>query len=331
MKPSQIISTTKSAYAAMQSVFYWGPPGTAKSSCGRQAATDLKVDFIDVRLSIMEPSEMRFMMTVDDKGAMKFKRPFFIPAKGKGIIMLDELVQCAPSMQAAASQLILDRRVGEHVLGDGWLVIGAGNRKSDRAATNNMPTHIANRFVHLTMDVSLDEWVAWALTHNIDIRVIAFLKWREKLLFNFDPQAKGEAFASPRSWEFASKMLTAGIADDCLMDVMKGTVGEGAATEFVGFLRVFEKLPSIDAIILNPGQAVIPAEPAVLYAIASAMVLRATKDNLNKIAKYMDRVKDAGRPEFPVIALKEIALKKPELTNTRAYVEWASSLSSLIA
>lgn len=339
MKLSAFIAIVVAAYqgGSKQPIMAWGPPGVGKSAGAAAAAELLKqllkdkgFGFIDLRLALMEPIDLRGLPNFKD-GKVVWSLPAFLPTSGRGVLFLDELVQASPSMQAAASQLILDRRIGDYVLPEGWMVIAAGNRKSDRASTMAMPTHIANRFVHVTIDVSIDEWVAWALTHNIDMRIIAFLKWRPNLLHHFDPQSKGEAFASPRSWEFASRMLAANLPAGSLLEVMKGCVGEGAAAEVTGFLSVYEKMPSIDTILLNPANAPLPGEPAVLYAVSTALVHRADKDNLGKISKYFDRIKDAQRPEFAVMALKEISLKKPELAKTRPYVEWASAMSTFTA
>lgn len=339
MKLSAVIATITAAYFApvKQPIMLWGPPGVGKSQGVRQAAKligqrlkDPHFGFIDLRLSLLEPIDLRGFPMIE-KGSVKWALPSFLPTSGNGVLFIDEVVQANPSMQAAASQLILDRRIGEYVLPEGWIVIAAGNRKSDRATTTAMPTHIANRFIHLAVEVNTDEWIAWALKSGIDIRVVAFIKWREKLLHRFDPQDKGEAFASPRSWEFASNMLASGIPDASLLEVMKGTVGEAAGTEFTGFLRVYEKMPDIDTILLNPAQAEVPTDLAVLHAVTSTLVHRADKDNLGRISKFFDRVKDCGRPEFAVVALKEIALKKPEVMKTRAYVEWASNMSALTA
>lgn len=330
MKISQMKSVARAAYAARQPIMVWGPPGVGKSSGIHQSADEQSIDFIDLRLGLLESIDLRGL-PVTKGDAVKWVLPSFLPRKGKGIVFLDEFVQASPSIMSAASQLILDRRVGEYVLPDGWVVWAAGNRKSDRASTNSMPTHIANRFVHLYIEVSFEEWVAWALTHDIDIRVIAYLKWRPAMLHQFDPQQKGEAFQTPRSWEFASNMLKQGLDDSVLLDVMNGTVGIGASAEFVGFLKVFDKMPSFDAIVLDPKNAPIPGDAATLYAIATALVNRVTKDSIGKVATYLNRVKDAGRPDFVVFAQKEVALKHPEVTQTRAYIEWVSSTSNLVA
>lgn len=338
MRISEMKQLVKVAYRAdKQPMMFWGEPGVGKSQGIAQAADELRVElkdksfgFIDMRLSHLELTDLHGFPYIVN-GTLKFARPTMLPTKGAGILFLDEFVQASQSMMAGASQLILDRRIGEYELPDGWMVAAAGNRKSHHASVNAMPTHIANRFVHGNIEVSVDEWVAWALKAGVDVRIIAFIKWRPVLLHQFDPQAKGEAFASPRSWAFASNLLGAGIPDALLLETMRGTVGEAAAAELIGFLRVYDKMPSIDAILLNPAQAPLVSDPATLYAVTSALVHRAEKDNLARIVTYFNRIKDSGRPDFAVKALKETALTKPTLTNTRAYIEWASEMAPLTA
>jgi hypothetical protein len=319
-------------FTAMTPLMVWGDPGIGKSSSLKQLADELGIGFIDLRLSLLEQIDLRGLPMPDAKsGSVKWLVPSFLPKSGRGIIMLDEIVQASPSMQAAASQLILDRRIGEYVLPDGWIVIAAGNYKTNRAATNAMPTHIANRFIHAHLVVCVDSWVTWALGADLDPRVIAYIKWRPQHLHRFDPMAKGEAFASPRSWEFVSKILLAGLPPELLKDAIVGCVGEGIGTEFVGFLSVCDRLPSLDAIKASPATAPLPDDLATSWAIASNLIYVATKDNVAKVATYLRRLIDTGRPELSVYAHKELGLKKPELCNTRAYIEWATANAPFIA
>lgn len=320
----------KAAYHARQPVMIWGAPGVGKSAGCSQAAAEEGVGFIDLRLPLLEPVDLRGLPSID-KGVAKWSRPDFLPTSGKGILMLDEIVQAVPSMQAAASQLVLDRRIGNYTLPDGWSVVAAGNRLSDRAATNAMPTHIANRFVHLYAEVSLDTWVQWALKAKIDIREIAFLKWRTPLLHAFDAQAKAHAFPSPRSWEFVNKILATKLPHDLLLEMVKGAVGEGAAAEFIGFLRVFETMVDPDTILLNPSSAMLPADPAGRYAVVTALACRATKDNLHKIVTYCNRFTDeAGAPEYSIAAIKAVVARDDKLSTTKAFIEWASKHNFLM-
>lgn len=350
MNVSQITAAIIAAHPSKQPLMIWGPPGVGKSSGVAEAARqlqeitypskevkrlklkaeDAKFGFIDLRLSLMDPVDLRGL-PYREGTETKWARPSWLPSTGKGIILLDEIVQAVPMMQAAASQLVLDRRIGEHALGDGWHVIAAGNRLSDRAATNAMPTHIANRFVHLYAEVDVDSWVKWALLHDIDIRAIAFIKFRRTLLHVFDAQNKGQAFASPRSWEFVGKLIDGYQGDRQILTAMiKGAVGDGPGSEFDGFLRVFDKMPSIDGILLNPGSADIPSDPATLYAVISALSHKASKDNIASIAKYFNRISDSGHPDFSIAAMKEISGRDAALTNTRPFIEWASKHNHII-
>jgi MoxR-like ATPase len=54
-----------------------------------------------------------------------------------------------PTVSAAAYQLILDRRLGDYVVPEGWVIFAAGNRQGDRGVTYSMPAPLANRFSHL--------------------------------------------------------------------------------------------------------------------------------------------------------------------------------------
>lgn len=348
MNVNQVVAAIVASYEIKQPLMIWGPPGVGKSSAGRKAQQILKkiypprqaagkgkdeFGFIDLRLSLMDPVDLRGIPQIKD-GVATWCRPAWLPSTGRGIIILEELVQAPPSMMAAASQLVLDRRIGEHALGDGWHVIAAGNRLSDRAATNAMPTHVANRFVHLYVEVSTEAWVAWALEQQIDIRLIAFIKWRPALLHMFDPQSKAQAFPSPRSWEYVSQQLgNKRLPAALLPDMIKGTVGD-AGSELLGFLKVFEQMPSIDSIRLNPRTAPIPSDPATLYAVVTALSHGASVDNIGSIATYFTRVtEEANRPEFSIAAMKEISSDpaKAKITNTRAFIEWASKHSFVLS
>lgn len=355
MKVNEAVKAIACSYPSRQPLMLWGPPGVGKSSGVKKAAVVIdemlklhqkkKVHdafrLIDLRLPLLESIDLRGLPYVDQKtGVSNWSRPVFLPTDGAGILFLDELVQASPSMQAAASQLILDRRIGEYVLPAGWHVIAAGNRASDRAAVNAMPTHIANRFVHLTIDVNVEAWVAWALEAKLDIRVIAWIKWKgAKALHDFDPQAKALAFPTPRSWEFVSKLLASftDVHDPLLATMIGGAVGDGAVAEFLAFCKMYSKLPSIDAIFLNPKKAPIPTEVGVLWAVVTSISSRATPDNLDKIVIYFNRITDeAGRPEFSVAAMKEMAIRdldKPEMqriTQTPAFIAWASKHNEMI-
>ena len=194
-----------------------------------------------------------------------------------GILFLDEITSAPPTVSAAAYQLILDRRLGEYQVPDGWAIFAAGNRQGDRGVTYTMPAPLANRFSHYEVEVHLDDWVSWAWDHGIDERVIAFLRFRPELLFDFDPAHNPVAFPTPRSWEFAHRALHKfGAEDQLLRGALQGCVGNAAGIELAAFIDNLHNLPDLDQILSGKGGE-IPKEIDLQYAVATALVGRAIK------------------------------------------------------
>ena len=340
MKPSLVAASLQVACASdvQQPVMVWGAPGVGKSSIVKQVAdalygapkkvkvrgiTVVPTHFIDLRLPLLDAVDLRGIPTVEN-GVTQWIPPSFLPREGKGILFLDELVQAMPIVQSAASQLILDRRIGDYVLPDGWAVVAAGNRDTDRAATNKMPSHIANRFLHLTMDVDTRDWINWAIDNNVHPMVIAFINWRSELLHSFDPKRKENA--TPRTWGFVSRMMTNGLPDEVFMDVISGLVGEGPAREFVGFVKIFRDLPDYTDIVAKPTAIQLPTDASVLYAVTTMLAMNTTKKDVNAVFKYVQRMPK----DFQLLCVMHMTRKNPDLCETITYIQWASDNKEIL-
>jgi hypothetical protein len=180
-------------------------------------AKSLELEVLDLRAVLLDPVDLRGL-PVPNGDTVHWKPPSFLPIKGKmggrkGLIFADELAQAAPLVQAAFLQGILDHRIGETELDPGWVWVAASNRQEDRAGTHRMITPLLNRFIHLDLDVSFEDWQDWALMANIDVNVRSYLHWTrhkgESQLFQFDPSAQKRAFPTPRSWHFVSDIMPA--------------------------------------------------------------------------------------------------------------------------
>lgn len=252
------------------STMIWGPPGIGKSSIVAQLARKHQIDFVDVRLSQLAPTDLRGLPVAED-GISKWYPPEFLPREGKGILFLDELNMAPPAMQGVAQQLILDRRVGLYVVPEGWFVWAAGNRKEDRAAVFDMPSPLANRFLHLQVEADFDSFKAYALSRGVHEQIIAFLSFRPSLLHKLDPQQP--SWPSPRSWVMASQLHTAGL------DITPA-VGMGTSAEFNAFIKLYENLPDLTDIFSGKGEGIkFPTEPSVRYATSIALAIRAESAN----------------------------------------------------
>ncbi len=319
MKASQIARALEQLIESKQPVFLWGPPGVGKSQVVSQTAVRLGVQLIDIRAILLDPVDLRGLPKISSEGVSQWCVPAFLPRSGEGILFLDELNAAPPLVQAACYQLVLDRKLGEYELPAGWSIIAAGNRETDRAVTHRMPSALANRFVHLDFDVDFEEWLAWAKKVGITAEVIAFLRFRPALLHDFDPDKSGKAFPTPRSWEFASRIIAGARYPDLLTEMLTGTVGRGAASEFAGFMKTWQELPDPQEIIAHPDTVQIPADPAVLFAICELMGRIATMDNREKLLCFADRLPS----EFSVLLVREAVRHCAELAGSEDFARWA--------
>jgi hypothetical protein len=285
MRPAQLSVLLDREFASTDAaqhtpVMLWGPPGVGKSQLVAQAAARHGVNVIDIRLSQMEPSDLRGI-PFRQGDWVEWAVPSLLPDAqrhgAQGFLFLDEINAAPPSVSAAAYQLILDRRLGLYQVPPGWIIVAAGNRQGDRGVTYTMPAPLANRFSHYDVDVHLDDWVAWAYRQHIDERIIGFLRFRPELLFDFDPAHNPVAFPSPRSWEFAHRAL-AKFYDrpDLLPGALQACVGPAAGIELKAFIDNLDNMPDLDA-ILRGEEVSVPQEIDLQYALASALVGRAIR------------------------------------------------------
>jgi len=280
MRPSRILALLEREFLASAEgvhapVMLWGPPGVGKSQLVAHAAARHAASVIDIRLAQMEPTDLRGIPFRDGRNVV-WSVPALLPDAGRhgarGILFLDEITSAPPTVTAAAYQLILDRRLGEYRVPEGWAIVAAGNRQGDRGLVYQMPAPLANRFTHFDVDPDLDDWIAWAHINAIDERLIAFLRFRPDLLFDFDAARASHAFPSPRSWEFAHRALGKfGSDPQLLIEALKGCVGAAAALACKTFIDHLGALPDVAAIAAGRETAV-PGPIDLQYAVASALV-----------------------------------------------------------
>lgn len=325
MNAKQIKSSLRTLLPLKQPVFLWGAPGVGKSQVVAQVADEMGFELTDIRAVLLDPVDLRGLPSVKDDVA-HWCPPSFLPTEGEGILFLDELNAAPPLVQAACYQLVLDRKVGEYRLPDGWTVVAAGNRETDRAVTHRMPSALANRFVHLDFSVDVDTWLEWADSAGICEEVLAFIRFRPKLLHDFDPKKNEKAFPSPRSWEFAARILASTPAPEVELSLLKGAVGPGAAAEFAGFSRMFRQLPDPDAVINQPDTAVVPEEPATLYALCEALAKRAGDDTAENIVTYASRLPS----EFGVLLVRDAVKNHRGVVESPAFSRWATANSDVL-
>jgi hypothetical protein len=305
--------------------FIWGNPGVGKSSLVQQIANEKDMRFIDLRLSLLDPTDLRGIpfFESETKSAI-WAKPEFLPdtdSSDFGILFLDEINSAPPTIQAAAYQLILDRKIGEYTLPSNYAIIAAGNYESDRGVTYRMPTPLANRFVHLNFDLDFESWKLWAYENNMDTRIISYLSYKPSDLFRFDPKSQNKSFATPRSWKFVNDILSSSVMPELLESVIAGAVGKEVASEFLNYSKVMDTLPDISRVLA--GQNVeIPSANSSLYAlcigITYALKESFSTQNLSNVIEFSLQLDG----EFTIMLIRDLQKNGIDVESSPKWKDW---------
>lgn len=325
MRPSLARKAIEACIEANQPVFVWGEPGIGKSSVIRQIAKSKSRNLIDLRLSLLEPPDLRGFPFINE-GQMQFATPSFFPTDpdDDSIIFLDEVNLADPSVLAAAYQLVLERGIGEYKLPPNVAIVAAGNRETDGCNVQTMSPALSNRFVHIDFEANFQDWREHANATKLDPSVVSFINFRPSLLHDFDQDKR--AFPTPRSWEFVSTVINS--TDDPFIQssLIAGAVGDGASAEFVSFLKIVKSLPDPDKVLANPTTSEVPDDLATLYALCGALAARVTENNMANLITYCERIKE----EFQVLCINDAVSRNSFLANTKPFVDWAVRHTELL-
>jgi hypothetical protein len=267
------------AFKVQRPVFLWGPPGIGKSELVEGITEELGGLMIDLRLGQMEPTDIRGIPFYNKEiGKMDWAPPIDLPDEETAsqypvvVLFLDELNSAAPSVQAAAYQLILNRRVGKYRLPKNVVMVAAGNRESDKGVTYRMPTPLANRFIHLEMKTDFAAYQIWAVQNKIHQDVVGYLSFAKQDLYDFDSKSSSRAFATPRTWTFVSELLQNDDGDDeTLTNLIAGTVGEGLAVKFMAHRKFSSRLPRPEDILAGKVHELEIKEVSAMYSLVISM------------------------------------------------------------
>jgi len=330
MRATDLSAAIESLVQQRVPTFLWGAPGIGKSSIVKQIAKSKGIGFIDLRLALMDPTDLKGIPFYDkDSHTALWAPPAFLPRDGEGILFLDELNSAAPSVQASAYQLILDRRVGEYELPEGWAIVAAGNREGDRGVTYRMPSPLANRFVHFEMDVDVEDWRLWAYKNAIDERVISYISYKNEHLFTFDAKSDTKSFATPRSWEYVNSVLKSSVSENLLLETIGGAVGRDVAVSFLAFCKVMNRLPDIKS-ILESGSGEYSDEVDVLYALSTGLVSAYLKESDDEKLENILRYTLGLKSEFAVMTVQDLQRNGVSMEHLKAFSEWVEKFAYLL-
>ena len=275
VSPNEAKAAVRKALKIQRPLFLWGAPGIGKSDIVKQIGDEQGREVIDVRLSLWEPTDIKGIPYYNSvENTMTWAPPAELPTdpESTAILFLDELNSAAPATQAAAFQLVLNRRVGTYKLPKGVAIVAAGNRETDKGVTYRMPSPLANRFVHLELRTDFEDWHQWAVSNRIHEQVVGYIGFSKGDLYDFDPKSASKSFATPRSWSFVSELLTDDdLSEGTLTDLVSGAIGEGLAIKFMAHRKVAKQMPKPEDILSGKVEKVSIKEISAMYSLAISL------------------------------------------------------------
>lgn len=345
MRPSQLEEALYWHGLYRQPVIALSAPGIGKSSIFRKVFTMLGMEHHTINLALSDGTDLKGMPTFSDVQGMKAikwaKEHVFI-RKEPIAIFLDELFQAQTQVMNAAAPIILESRIDDVFLAHGSWVCGASNRLEDKAGVNRAPSHIPNRATILGgLTVSVDEWAEYILEggsskvvtgkYQDPLPLPATRDWRVAQFLRMKPNALSEFNASelinatPRQWEWVAQ-FNEQLPESIAFNVIAGRVGEGHATALRAFIKVQSKIPSKEQILLNPKKAPVPEEPSALYLVTGMLAQASNATTFDSVCTYAERIP----PEFQAMLVKDAMRISPEVTSTKAFVQWGVKFADVL-
>lgn len=339
LKPSQLSQLLAACFKAREPSLITGKPGIGKTKIVEQACAIANANLILSHPVTADPTDAKGLpwMAEDHKSAQFL--PFgdlyqAMTATSLTVWFLDDLGQAQPATQASFMQLLLAREINGHKIPDCVVFVAATNRRVDRAGVTGILEPVKSRFATIIeLETDVDDWGTWALNQpNFKPELVAFIRFRPELLCQFTPTADLTNCPLPRTWEKANKILNMDLPAAIEGPALAGAVGEAAAIELQAFLTMYRQLPSIDGILLDPDAQDIPESPNVLFAVTTGLAMKANEQNFSRIARYAQRLLDAGHGEFAALLLRDITRRLPGLQQTPDFVKLvAGELGQLIS
>lgn len=303
----------------------WGAPGVGKSTIIRELCEQHDIDFIDIRLSQREPVDLRGLPVpkgdhVDWLLAGEWPRD----PNSRGIILFDELSAADRTLQAAAYEIILDRRLGDlYSLPAGWLVMGAGNRIGDNAVSYTFSSALANRFCHLELMPDVEQWCRWAQDMALNRTVIGFLRFAPEHFFNMEGNVE-RGWPSPRSWERVSHVLKdageIGLSEAHIRLMVSGLIGPGATMALFAYRESENKLPDVNAMLAGKIAVSIPEQYDAIYAFCLAVahfLWRSDKKHYNQRLNVFYEISSQLTSDFATLLMMDILREGNQLDETK--------------
>jgi len=327
MTPVQLYEFLKTSIHANLNVLITSPPGCGKTAIVNQVCAEEQADLVPMFPAISDPTDFKGFPFIVSGNAV------FLPfgdlkllkeAKKRTICFLDDLGQASISVQAACMQLLHAKyNVSKHVS-----FFAATNRREDKAGVAGLLEPVKSRFSTIvSLEPNANDLANWGFKNNMHHDVLSFILYRPALVLDFKPVFEMKNSPCPRTIFNLSECHKLSLPEDQAFEVYKGAVGEGFATEFLGFLELKSQLPNMNTVLTDPSNAKIPTDPGILYVFIGQLAYRASQTNMTNIIKLANRID----PEFGMVLMTIIGQRSKKLLEHPEAVAYLSKINNAYA
>lgn len=337
--PSLALTVIIEAMKNRHNTLIWGAPGCAKTSVVLEAAEQLGWNIIVFHPVVDDTTTYSGFPWVVTNGEGEPVADFvpyaglakLMNAKEPTIAFFDDLGQATPAVQAACMQLLLARSINGKQISDEVRFIAATNRREDRAGVSGILEPVKSRFViTFEMVVNVNDWCNWALKVGMPSYLIAFIRFKEGMLYDFKPSKGKENTPCPRTVEHVGRIELTNYPEESKYPLISGAAGEGLASEYTAFKKLLMDMPNPDACVLDPDSFEMPHEPSVRFALATAVAARCTEKNFANVIKIADRFENEASEEFAVLLITDSIKRDPKLRTKGNYTKWCIKHQDII-
>ena len=246
----------------------YGIPGISKSATFNYIAKKLGMQYIELRTSTMDETDLGSYPTVDnyetpDGRTIKVVDgtvpKWAIKANEKPtLIHFEELNRCPEQVRSAALGILNEKVIGaEFKFNKNVFMVASGNPATDHDMdVEEFGSALRNRLVPIQFSLTKDEWFEGFANEHVVPEICNFIEHKPEMFGNtveqlnrlLDKTDNTSQYPSPRSWTFLSdyfKGFEQGEErNDAMLDhdMVQAFVGEKGATSWVTFITAVFKV-----------------------------------------------------------------------------------------
>jgi len=278
-----------------------GHAGIGKTESIKQLAIDTGRKLHILMLSQMEPGDL-LGLPVKDPAANRtiYLKPDWFPEDGNSILFLDEINRAHESVRHAVMQLILDRRINNHVLPDGvWIVAAMNPSTEDYSVDDLEDAAFLDRFVWIKAVSNTKDFMEYLASKEYKAGNIMTQVVQQMDEHGIDIQMAGEfelpeLSITPRAFERLTKLYSAmdeGFASKYLYEIARGILGTKSA-QIVELIRTVEKNMkfSLDSLLKGDVEAARKADSLEKIQVFESLAIKIARKEIDA-AKCSNAVK----------------------------------------